>query len=184
MNTPRLLSLVITSLALISSSLGFAEELSPEQQTKIAAKITAIKSWASSPALVNAVSRQNAHPPAINATMTQEQWKKLSVLDPIVRAFNRNEAAAFLKTQRAPWLSEAFISDAQGLKVAFLSKTSNWSHAASAKHKQPMSGQTWQGNVELDESSGLQQVQVSVPILENGTPIGSLVVGISISNLD
>ena len=46
-----------------------------------------------------------------------------------------------------------------------------------------MTGKTWQGPVEVDESSGVQQVQVAVPVLDGGKPIGTLVVGISISKL-
>lgn len=184
MKISHLFAFLTVSLALVSSSLSFAAELTADQQTKIDAKIAQLKEWAAAPAIVNAVAAQNTRPPAVNATMTQEQWKKLSVLDPIVRAFNRNEAAAFLKTQRATWMTEAFISDAKGLKVAFLSKPSNWSHATSAKHTQPMAGASWQGAVELDESTGLQQIQVSVPVLEGGKPIGSLVVGVALSNLE
>ena len=46
-----------------------------------------------------------------------------------------------------------------------------------------MSGKTWQGDVEVDESSGLRQMQVGVPVLDGRTPIGSLVVGLSIGKL-
>jgi hypothetical protein len=46
-----------------------------------------------------------------------------------------------------------------------------------------MSGKTWQGDVEIDASSGLQQVQVAVPVLDGGKAIGSLVVGLSIGKL-
>jgi hypothetical protein len=46
-----------------------------------------------------------------------------------------------------------------------------------------MSGKTWQGAVEIDESSGLQQVQVAVPVVDGGQPIGSLVVGLSVGKL-
>jgi hypothetical protein len=47
-----------------------------------------------------------------------------------------------------------------------------------------MSGKSWQGKVEVDESTGLQQVQVAVPVLDNGQAIGSLVVGLSLSKLN
>jgi len=46
-----------------------------------------------------------------------------------------------------------------------------------------MTGKTWQGQPEVDESTGLQQVQVAVPILDGGKPIGSLVVGLSLTKL-
>ena len=47
-----------------------------------------------------------------------------------------------------------------------------------------MSGKVWQGVVELDESTGLQQIQVSVPVLAEGQAVGSLVVGVSVSKLE
>jgi hypothetical protein len=43
-----------------------------------------------------------------------------------------------------------------------------------------MAGKTWQGKVEVDESSGLQQLQISVPVIIDGKPAGSLVVGVSL----
>jgi hypothetical protein len=46
-----------------------------------------------------------------------------------------------------------------------------------------MTGKTWQGPVEVDESSGAQQVQVSMPILDGDKAIGSLVVSLSTSKL-
>ena len=70
-----------------------------------------------------------------------------------------------------------------GTKAAFLSKTTGWSHKGKPKHDLPMSGKSWQGPVEVDESTGLQQVQVAVPVLDGGKPVGSLVVGLSLSKL-
>ncbi len=80
-------------------------------------------------------------------------------------------------------VSEAFLSDADGLKVAFLSKTSNWNHKDKPKHDVPMADKMWQGPLEVDESSGIKQIQIAVPVLDGDKPIGSLVVGISVTKL-
>ncbi len=149
----------------------------------IAAKVTLIREWGRAPAIVAAVKAHNAHPSEAAAGMTQERWKTLSILDPIVRAFTRNEAAEFLRAKRTEVISEAFLSGADGAKVAFLTKPSNWRHRRRPKHEVPMSGQVWQGPVETDESTGLRQVQVSVPVMEGEHPIGSLVVGLSVTRL-
>lgn len=42
-----------------------------------------------------------------------------------------------------------------------------------------MSGKAWQGRIEVDASTGMRQLQISVPVLDAGKPIGSLVVGLS-----
>ncbi|MFA6288954.1 MAG: hypothetical protein WC661_16355 [Opitutaceae bacterium] len=175
---------LVLAILCFAPGLLLAEALTPAQQAKVDGKLAEIKAWAADPAIIKAVVAQNSSLPAACAAMTQEKWKGLSVLDPFVRSFCKNEAGLVLKSRKAAWVGEAFVSDAKGLKVAFTNKTSNWSHGAGAKHTQPMAGKSWQGTVELDESSGLQQLQVSVPVLDGSVPVGSLVVGISLSKLD
>lgn len=160
-----------------------AADLDPAMQAKVDAKIAELKSWAAEPVIVGAVAAHNAQLPPDHAAMTQEKWKALSLLDPFVRSFTKNPVGAFLKTKKTDWVSEAFVSDAKGLKVGFLAKTSSWSHAGSPKHDVPMTGKSWEGSLAVDESTGLQQLQVSVPVLQQGQPIGSLVVGLSLGKL-
>ncbi len=175
----RLLSL---SLLALPFSL-FAQGLDPAVQTKVNAQITQIVALATDPALVRAVRDQNASLPPDYAAMTQEKWKALPILEPFVRSLTRNPAAAVIKAKKTEFVTEAFLSDAAGLKVAFLAKTSNWSHKGKPKHDKPMSGETWQGPVEVDESTGQQQIQVAVPVLDGGKPIGSLIIGLSLTKL-
>lgn len=115
--------------------------------------------------------------------MTQDTWKALPVLDPKVRYFSKNPAGEILKSKKSELISEAFINAADGTKVAFLSKSSNWSHKGKAKHDDPMAGKTWQGPIEMDESTGLKSVQVAVPVLDGGKAIGSITFGYSITKL-
>lgn len=178
--------LAFAALPALAFTSGFAraEVLAPEKQALVDAKVTEIKTWAADPVIVKAVVAQNTALPAALADMTQDKWKALTLLDPFVRSFTKNDVGVALKARKAPWVSEAFVNDAKGLKVGFLAKTTGWSHAGKDKHAKPMAGATWQGAVELDESTGLQQVQVSVPVLSDGQPVGSLVVGVSLSSLE
>lgn len=184
MTTLRLFAPLTLCAVLFTASASVHAETDADLQPKIDNAFKQVELWASDPVIVNAVAAQNAALPAALAELTQEKWKALSVLDPIVRGFTRNEAGAFLKAQKPVWLSEAFVSDAEGRKVAFLAKTSNWSHAGKAKHTNPMKGIRWQGEAEVDESTGQKQIQISVPVLDQGKPIGSLVVGLSVSKLE
>lgn len=157
--------------------------LEPALQAKVDAQVKLAQAWAAKPAIVAAVKAQNTTPPADFANMTQDKWAGLSVLDPAVRAFSKNDAAGALKGGKTELVAEAFVCAADGRKVAFLSKPSNWSHKGKAKHDQPMGGKTWQGNIEVDESTGVQTVQIAVPVLDGKKPIGSLVVGLAVSKL-
>lgn len=175
---------LLAALALATGTApAAAQGITPEVQARIDAKIKEIQSWATAPEVVNAVRARNASPPPDVAAMTQEKWKTLPVLDPFVRSFTKNPAAELLKSKKGDEVAEAFLSAADGTKVAFLSKPSNWSHKGNPKHEVPMTGKTWQGPVEVDESTGVQQVQVAVPVLDGDKPIGSLVVGLSIAKL-
>jgi hypothetical protein len=182
MKNVRTIGLVVLSVAVMASA-AVAGPLDPAVQAKVDAQVKAIQAWAADPAVVAAVKAQNASPAADVAAMTQDKWTGLSVLDPFVRALTKNAAATFLKGKKTDAVNEAFVSSADGAKVAFLSKTTNWSHKGKPKHDLPMSGKTWQGAVEVDESTGVQQVQVSVPVMDGGKAIGSLVVGVSPSKL-
>jgi hypothetical protein len=160
-----------------------AQTITPATQAKIDAQLKEIATWAAEPAVVEAVRAHNASLPADHAALTQDKWRALTVLDPMIRAFSKNAAGQFLKTKKSDLIVEAFASDAAGLKVAFIAKTSNWSHHAKPKHEVPMSGKSWQGPIEVDESTGQQQLQVGVPVLDAGKPIGSLVIGLSLTKL-
>ncbi len=160
-----------------------AQALDPAIQTKVDAQISQIVTLAADPAIVQAVREQNASTPADYTAMTKEKWKSLPVLDPFVRSYSRNPAAEVLRAKKSKFASEAFLSDAAGLKVAFLTKTTNFSHKGSPKHEKPLANETWQGPVEVDESTGQQQLQVAVPVLDGGKPIGSLVIGLSLTKL-
>ena len=183
-NTSNPIRLSLLALAIAACVTGLrAAELDASMQAKVDAKVVEIKIWAADPVIVGAVAAHNAPLPADQAAMTQDKWKTLSLLDPFVRNFSKNEAGVALKAKRAAWTAEAFISDAKGFKVAFLAKTTNWCHAGAPKHEVPMTGKTWEGTLGIDESTGLQQLQVSVPVLKDGQPIGSFVVGLSLGKL-
>jgi hypothetical protein len=155
----------------------------PAAQARVDEQIKVIATWAADPTVVDAVKAHNVELPPEQRDITQEKWSTLSVLDPLVRGFTRNAAGQFLKARKTDFITEAFVSDAKGLKVAFLAKTTNWSHLGKPKHDVPMSGQPWQGSIEVDESTGRQQLQVAVPVLDAGQPIGSLVVGLNLDLL-
>lgn len=166
--------LVVSSITFVSSTV-FA--IDPAVQAKIDAKKIEIANWGKDPVLVQAVKN------ASQVTMTQAEWDALTVIDPKIIGFTGSPAGSFLKSKKSDWLTEAFVSRADGTKVGFLSKPSGWSHAGKPKHDKPMAGETWQGEVELDESTGKEQVQVAAPVVDGSTVVGSIVVGIDLGKL-
>jgi hypothetical protein len=176
-------TMAFISVFLMVTVAAQGEELTTAQKTKVEAKLKQLSSWSTDKKIVDFVRNANANPPAESKDMTQEKWTNLNMLSPEVKAFSKNELANYLRTIKDPSVSEIFVSCANGTKAAFLSKTTNWSHKGKPKHDIPMSGKTWTGKPELDESSGVQQVQIALPVLDNGKSIGSIVVGLNLSKL-
>jgi hypothetical protein len=161
-----------------------AEDLDLETAAKVEVKLKDVQAWAADAVIVRAVQAQNENPPPDMRNMNQQTWKALSILDPMVRKFTKNAVGQFLKSKKDVTVSEAFVSSADGTKVGFLSKPTYWNHTGKAKHDDPMKGEIWRGPVEVDESTGVQQMQVAAPILDaDGKPIGSLVVGLEVNKL-
>lgn len=159
------------------------QPLPPAVKAKVEAKTAQIQSWSTDPVIVAAVRAYNAAPPAEAKGMTNEKWKGLTLLDPVVRSFTRNPLAEHLKRKRDDSIGEIFVSAADGSKVAFLSKTTYWNHKGKDKHDVPMTGRAWIGPLEVDGSTGFQMVQVGIPVLDGGKPIGSIVIGFKASAL-
>lgn len=173
---------VVAVLGFVVSAVA-APAIDPATQAKVDEQLKYVQTWASDPAIVAAVKAINAQPPAANKAMTQEKWATLQPFDAFVLSFSGNPTGQFLKTKKNQVISEAFVSAADGTKVAYLQKSTNWSHKGKPKHDVPMTGKTWQGEVETDASTGLQQIQVAVPVMDGGKPIGSLVVGLQLARL-
>lgn len=161
-------------------SMGVSAALTAEQKAAIDKQVEIVKGWASNATIVAAA---KAGAGADYASMTQDAWKALPILDAKVRALSKTPAAEVLKKNKTDAVSEAFLNAADGTKVAILSKTSNWSHKGKAKHDDPMAGKTWIGEVETDESTGAQQIQIAVPVMDAGKAVGSLCVGFTVSKL-
>lgn len=166
-----------------SAALTLAEEIDKKVQERIDAKVKEIQQWAAEKVVVEATKQQNAAPPAAVNAMTEEKWKGLTLTDEFVKSLSKNAVAELLSKKKDAYVTEAFLSDASGRKVAFLAKTTSWCHAGKAKHENPMKNKMWQGPVEVDESTGILSVQVAVPVLDGDKPIGSLVVGLNYTKM-
>lgn len=177
------LMLVLAALLGVVTTAVASAAIDPAMQAKVDEQLKYVQTWASDPAVVAAVKAMNANPPAANKAMTQEKWTSLTPFDPFVLGFAGNPVGQFLKAKKNQVISEGFVSAADGTKVGFLQKTTFWSHKGKPKHEVPMTGKTWQGEMETDQSTGLQQIQVAVPVMDGGKAIGSVVVGLQVARL-
>jgi hypothetical protein len=178
---PVVLSLVCGSLV-VAANLAAADDAS-KLQARVDRWVEVAKQCAADPVIVAAVAAQNQQVPASFQAMRQEKWTGLLDTDPFVRRLMLNPAAQALRARRVDGVAQMFVSDANGIKVAYLTKPTYWSHKGNPKHDQPMAGQVWQGKLELERTVGARMLQIGVPVLQEGKPIGSLVLGIAVGGL-
>jgi hypothetical protein len=162
-------------------TLSIAGPLTPEEKEKVTAKLEQLKLLGTDATVVAEVKALTANPPLPG--MTNEKWKSATVIGPEVKTLSKNTLATYLKSKKDDAISEMFVSDSAGNKVALFAKTTSFCHKGKPKHDIPMTGKTWIGEIEVDESTGVQQVQVSFPVLDGKKPIGSIVAGLSIEKL-
>lgn len=155
----------------------------PHKAIDLTQQILLAKAVASESVIVESVRKHNLGLPIEFQNLDNSKWRKVGVLDPIVKTLTQNEAARYLRKVLPKYITEAFISGNDGKKVALLKKTTYWDHSRQDKHEIPMKNKVWQGQVERDSSTGIYQIQVSVPILHDGVPVGSVTLGISVVEL-
>jgi hypothetical protein len=169
-----------------SAGITFGFEMTPAIQGELDKQKAVIGKWAADPVLIKAVAEQNGKGPIQG--MDNPKWKTIRRSDAAVKEFQTNPAGQFLKAKveaSGGLFSEAFLNGSQGEKVAFVDKTSSYTHVGQPKFDVPFtSGKAWQGKAEFDESSQTHAVQISVPVLKDAKPIGVLVVGVNLTNLE
>ena len=158
----------------------------PELKGKLDMQIKQLESLRTDPEIVKSVKEHNSTPATAEAlAMTNEKWHSLSMLDPFVRAVGKSPLSEYLKNKKKSdeVIAKIFVSGADGFKVGFDAKTEHWTHKGLPKHEVPMTGETWIGSVKLDDSTGQQLIQVGLPVLDDGKPIGSIVIGLRVDKL-
>lgn len=170
---------LMAAVCLVTFSI--AGPLTSEQKEKVTAKLEQLKLLGTDATVIAEVKTLTTNPPLPG--MTNEKWKSVTVIGPEVKTLSKNTLATYLKSKKDDAISEMFVSDSAGNKIALFTKTTSFCHKGKPKHDLPMIGKTWIGEIEIDESTGVQQVQVSFPVLDGKKPIGSIVAGISIEKL-
>ena len=174
----------LAAVALAGSLSAF--EISPAMQKELAHQAEIVKSWAAHPVIVKAVLDQNEKGPIPG--MTNETWKSVRRSDELVKALAQNPAGRLLvqKLGESNGLYvRAFLSAAKGEKAAFSEKTISYLHAGQAKFDVPFTtGRTWEGPPELDIITEKHDVQIAAPVLSGGKPVGVLIVGVNLAQLE
>jgi hypothetical protein len=169
--------------AILTAPITLGRGIPPDLKVKLDSKIKQMQGLSNDPRVVTAVKAYNTAPPAEASQMTNEKWTALAADNALVVSLAKNDVAAALRSQADDSVSTAFVSGADGGKVGFITKTSAWNHKGNPKHDVPMSGQVYIGTPSTDNATGQQLVQVGLPVLDAGKPIGTVVITFKVAKL-
>ncbi len=167
--------LVGVVMVFISMSNARANGLPPEVQAKVDVYKKKLVEWATNPAIVAAVKAANAKGGL--AGMGNAKWTELDEKDPVVLAFQNNEAGKIIsKWDTDTGISKLYLRDEKGNLVASSNKPLLYNNGSRPWIANPMKeGKPWSATeVKPDPATQIKGVHVSVPVLDGGKSIGVL----------
>lgn len=158
---------------------AWADEISsPALKNSIEQYKQTLVKWASNPAIVEAVKASNSSGDAGSiAGMTNAKWNLLEDNDPLVIKFKDGPAGQLVvgwEDTHKDSLSKIYVRDKNGNLVASSrSKALVYNNRTKPPFENAMKGEPWAANeIKPDPGSQVRGVHVSVPVIDDGKPIG------------
>lgn len=152
--------------------------------------------WAADPVVIAAIKKQNSETSAYDQARIDyldAKWRIGLYADnePLVRDVLSNDASEYLRAQvdsSEGAITEVIVMDAQGLNVAASVATTDYWQGDEAKFQQTYligAEAVHLGGVELDESTGTVQGQISMTLVdaETGAAVGAITIGVDLNAL-
>lgn len=164
------LSILIVG-ALCAPRIALAEAIPPEVQAKVDSYKKKLVEWAANPTIVAAIKEANAKGAG---GMSNGAWDGLDENDPKVKALQTSAAGKLLiKWEEDKGINKLFIRDEKGNLVASSSKALLFNNASRPQFSNSIKGEVWGGKeMKPDPTTQVMSVQISVPVLDGGKPIG------------
>ncbi|MBI4791807.1 MAG: hypothetical protein HY789_03525 [Deltaproteobacteria bacterium] len=162
-----------------------AGEQAPQKVVDLAN--TTLAAFGADPVIVKAVRDENAKGKTLAQIQEKDAaWKAFAGHADYMKAIMDSECGTHIRKiqENAPYYTEIFVMDNQGANVAMTDKTSDYWQGDEAKfQKSYAAGAVFIDEVKFDDSTQSYQVQVSVPVMDNGKAIGAITFGIDVDKL-
>lgn len=146
--------------------------------------------WGKNPTIISAVKAHNQKNIALSEIQSLDaKWRATSGLADFMLPFFDNPAVEALSDLEsdADYVLESFVMGNQGGVVAATNKTSDYWQGDEAKFTESYAsgkGQVHVGDIEFDDSAQAYLVQISVPVVEGGTAIGAITIGVNVDDFE
>lgn len=161
--------LMVASIALPTAA--NAEAIPPDVQAKVETYKKKLAEWAANPVIIAAIKEANTKGPG---GMTNGAWDGLDDNDPKVKALQNSAAGKLLlKWEEDKGINKLYIRDEKGNLAASSNKALLFNNASRPQFSNSIKGAVWGANeMKQDPTTSIMSVQISVPILDGGKPIG------------
>lgn len=187
MNFRSTITLVAVTLFIGSSALGQTPQkdvLPPAEAAALQRVVTTIEAWGKDPVLIREVEAQNAlklSQAEIDAI--DKAWMAGGEKDRVAHLLS-NDCATRLKklTSSNAAFQETFAMDNRGANVCMTARTSDFWQGDEPKWQLSFNGgkgTTFVDEPKYDVSAKAILVQVSVPVIDRGTTVGAITVGVN-----
>jgi hypothetical protein len=162
-------------IALCSATNVSADPITPELQAKVEQYKKKLTDWATNPAVIAAVKNSNAKGGLV-AGMSNQKWEELKDNDPVVTGFQTSAAGKYLTTlEEDKGINKLYARDEKGNLVAGSNKPALYNNSVRPPFKNAIGGKPYSDpEAKADPTTLISSVQVSVPIMSDGKPIGVL----------
>ena len=180
-------TIVFTLVVMMFCSVAYAEK-APQKVVDLANSTLA--AYGSDPIIVAAVKAENDKGKTLDQIKAQDaKWQASAGIADYMKAIMESDCGKYLRKiqESAPYYSEIFATDNQGANVAMTDKTSDYWQGDEAKFTKSFAGgagAVFVDEVKFDDSSQAYLVQVSVPVKDGGTAIGTITFGINVDKIN
>lgn len=168
-------AMLVGLVVALGTATNVRAELPPDVQSKVDGYKKKLVEWAANPAIVAAVKESNAKGGLV-AGMSNAKWDELADADPVVKGFQSSAAGKLVtKWEEDKGINKLYARDEKGNLVAGSNKPLLYNVASRGPFQAGIKGQVWDsGSVKPDPTTQAKSVQLGVPILDGGKPIGVL----------
>lgn len=170
---------VAAVLAVSGTMTALAAELPADVVAKVEKAKKRLSEMAADPALVAAVREANGKDAG---GMNNGKWVDLPDSDPAVKAVLSTKASALIiKWESADGtINKLMLRDQKGNIVAASTKPLLFNNVNRPQFANALKGQAWvAGEIKPDATTQVPSVQIGVPVLDGGKPIGVLHAGVT-----
>ncbi len=153
-------------------------------------KLAVAKEIAENHTVIEAVQKRNQE----NITLDEikridEKWKKSSKLTPLKKSMQDGKIGRYFESMikfHDEIYNEMFLTDRQGANIACYPVTTDYYQGDEEKWIRAYNkgkGNVYFGEIEFDDSTQTNAIQVSIPVMDQNNAIGVLTVGVKLTHI-